>query len=131
MQIRHNNFEYFQPNKKKKKACDCAIRAIAKALNISWVEAFDLLAEEARKQQDSINSREVYGQVLLNHNFIYNKLAIKKGSKRPKVFEAAKQLKNQIAVFNVANHVVTAQNGKYYDIWDSGDCCLYGYYTKG
>ena len=31
---------------------------------------------------------------------------------------------------SVANHVVASVDGNFYDTWDSGDCCLYGYWEK-
>ena len=125
-----NNYVKYNPNDKKNRAGDCVIRALCKALDKSWLEVFDLLVEEARKQQDVPNSREVYEQVLLNHGFVYNKISNARGTRRPRVSEMAKQATSPI-VMNVANHVVTACDGKYYDLWDSGNKCLYGYYTKG
>ncbi len=37
-------FVYYQPNKKdlKDKVGDCQVRALSKALGLSWVEAFDI-----------------------------------------------------------------------------------------
>ena len=125
-----NNYVKYNPNEKQKHAGDCVIRALCKALNKTWLEVFDLLVNEARKQQRIISEKEVYEQILFEHGFIYNKISNKKGSKRPRVFEKAKESTTPI-VMNVANHIVTAENGKYYDIWDSGNRCLYGYYTKG
>ena len=125
-----NNYVKYNPNEKQKFAGDCVIRALCKALNKTWLEVFDLLVIQARKQQRTISEKEVYEQVLFEHGFIYNKVSNKKGSKRPRVFEKAKESVTPI-VMNVANHIVTAENGKYYDLWDSGNRCLYGYYTKG
>ena len=125
-----SNYVKYNPNKKQKRAGDCVIRALCKALDKTWLEVFDLLVIEARKQQRTISEKEVYEQVLFEHGFTYNKISNKKGSKRPRVFEKAKESVAPI-VMNVANHIVTAENGKYYDLWDSGIRCLYGYYTKG
>ena len=125
-----NNYVKYNPNEKQKCAGDCVIRALCKALDKTWLEVFDLLVIEARKQQRTISEKEVYEQVLFEHGFIYNKVSNKKGSKRPRVCEKAKESVTPI-VMNVANHIVTAENGKYYDLWDSGNRCLYGYYTKG
>lgn len=61
--------------------------------------------------------------------FDYQGISNKKGSKRPTVEQFAKEHKNGKYVLSVANHVVGCVDGKYYDTWDSGDCCLYGYYT--
>lgn len=39
------------------------------------------------------------------------------------------RLEKRVAM-TFANHVVAISDGSYYDTWDSGDCCLYGYYYK-
>ncbi|EDM88186.1 hypothetical protein RUMOBE_01092 [Blautia obeum ATCC 29174] len=31
---------------------------------------------------------------------------------------------------NVANHCIAVVDGYYYDTWESGSCCLYGYWEK-
>ena len=46
-------FQYFQPNKLdlKDKVGDCQIRALCKALNLTWTEAFDLTIPLCRELQ--------------------------------------------------------------------------------
>ena len=69
--------------------------------------------------------------VMRNINgFAYQGISNRKGSKRPTVESFAKNHKQGNYLVNVANHVVAISNGCYYDTWDSGDCCLYGYYYK-
>ena len=63
--------------------------------------------------------------------FTYTGVSNKKGSKRPTIDEFAKAHKNGTYVVTVAHHVVCVKDGKYYDTWDSGDNCMYGYYTRG
>jgi hypothetical protein len=53
-------YQYYQPNTKdiKDRQGDCAIRALTKFLNISWVEAFDMLVKYARETQTMINNMD-------------------------------------------------------------------------
>ena len=128
IQVWHENFEYFQPNDH---VCgDCSIRAVAKALNCSWEESLTKLYNSAMKIKEAPGSRETIGEVLKDNGFKWVATSPKRGEKRPTVANFAKDNYEGTYVFNVSSHVVTAVNGKYYDIWDSGDKSLYGYWVK-
>lgn len=129
-----NTYVYYQPNDKdlKDKVGDCQIRALSKALNLSWLEVFDIVMPICREMQTSSifdcdlnKTKDAMNQL----GFDYQGISNKKGSKRPTVEQFSKEHKNGKYVLSVANHVVGCVDGKYYDTWDSGDCCLYGYYT--
>jgi len=128
-------FCYYQPNDKdiKDKVGDCQVRAFTKALNLTWVEAFDLTIPICRELQtytifdcDLNKTKEAMKKL----GFIYTGISNKKGSKRPTVDEFAKNHPLGIYILSVAHHVVACVDGKYYDTWDSGEKCLYGFYTK-
>lgn len=128
IQVWFDNFEYYQPNDH---ICgDCSIRAVSKALNCTWKESLTKLYESALKIKDAPSSRECIGDVLLSNGFVWVPVKPKRGEKRPTVSKFSEQHPNGTYVFNVSNHVVCADNGKYYDIWDSGDKSLYGYWAK-
>ena len=126
-------FQYYQPNKMdlKDKVGDCQIRAISKALNITWLEAFDLVMPICREQQvmdifscDLQKTKEAMARI----GFEYVGVSNKKGTKRPTIDEFAKEHKEGTYIVVVAHHVVAVVDGGYYDTWDSGRCCMYGYY---
>lgn len=128
-------YVYYQPNKKdlKDRYGDCTIRALSKALDCTWLEAFDKMIPLCREYQvsnvfnaPSIIQREIIGKLGFNYVGISNK----KGSKRPTVDNFAKGHPEGIFILNVANHEVACVNGKYYDTWDCGYKSLYGYYEK-
>lgn len=123
-------FVYFQPNSKdRKNRCgDCVIRAIAGATGQSWREVFLGLAPYALEKQDMPNSRECYEAYLRDHGFAYHGFRTRKGERRPTVKKFAKTHKEGTYIAFVKNHVVCIRDGKYYDTWDSGDRCLYGYF---
>ena len=134
--MRHSKrFQYYQPNKKdlKDKYGDCTIRALSKVFDCSWLDAFDMIIPYCREYQcsnifDVPNKTEQ--EIFKKLGFSYTGISNKKGSKRPTVDEFAKTHLQGTFILNVANHEVACIDGKYYDTWDSGECCLYGYYTK-
>ena len=126
-------YVYFQPNKKdlKDKYGDCTIRALSKALNLTWLEAFDLTIPYCREYQCSniFNlPSNIEREILEKIGFKYTGVSNKKGTKRPTVSSFADDHKKGTYILNVANHEVACVDGCYYDTWDSGRCSLYGYY---
>lgn len=49
-------YKYYNPNPAGRVVGDCAVRAVSKALGITWEEAFDKLATAAYKMADLPNS---------------------------------------------------------------------------
>ena len=127
-------YKYYQPNDKdlKDKVGDCQIRALSKALKLSWLETFDLILPICREQQvmDIFSCDLKKTQAALERiGFYYTGVSNKKGTKRPTVSSFAKDHPFGTYIAVVANHVVAVVDGFYYDTWDSGTCCLYGFYT--
>lgn len=131
--MNYGRFVYFQPNDKdlKDQYGDCTIRALAKALNVSWLEAYDAMIPICREEQTS-NIFDVPAKkratLLERLGFTYTGVSNKKGTKRPTVDEFAKAHKNGRYIAMVAHHAVAIVDGKYYDTWDSGWKPMYGYY---
>jgi hypothetical protein len=123
------NFVYYQPNKKDLKDGygDCAIRALTKALDKSWLEVYDILVKKGRELQCMPNGKPAYSAVLEEYGFTYHGISNKKGTKRPTV-KAFASSEHRVCVLRVANHLVASSGGKFFDTWDSGDKSLYGYY---
>ena len=128
-------YVYFQPNAKdlKDQFGDCQVRALSKALNISWVEAFDLTIPICREMQTYTifgGTCEIGKESLRRIGFTYSGISNKKGSKRPTVDSFAKEHPTGAYIAKVAHHVVAIVDGKYYDTWDSGQKSMYWYYEK-
>lgn len=125
-------YKYYQPNKKdlKDRYGDCVVRALTKVMNKTWLEVFNELIPYAIKIQCMPNDKTCYERCLKDNGFEYHGISNKKGSKRPTVESFTKEHKTGTFFLNVANHVVSVVDGIYYDTWDSGQCCLYGYYEK-
>lgn len=63
-------YEYYNPNPTgRTSAGDCAVRAVAKALDISWENAFWKIALNAFYMGDVMSSNAVWGAVLREHGF--------------------------------------------------------------
>ena len=130
-----SRYVYFQPNAKdlKDEYGDCQVRALSKALNISWVEAFDLTIPICREMQTYTifgGSCTIGKDNLRKLGFNYCGISNKRGSKRPTVDSFAKDHPTGTYIAKVAHHVVAIVDGKYYDTWDSGQKSMYGYYEK-
>ena len=127
-----SRFMYFQPNwlDVKDKVADCSVRCICKAENIDWLTAYDALCSVARKIQAMPNDKHGYELFLKEKGYVYHKISNAKGSKRPTVDSFSKDHEKGVYVLVVANHYVCSYNGAYYDTWDCGDSCLYGYWER-
>ncbi|UUV46912.1 hypothetical protein [Bacillus phage vB_BanS-Thrax4] len=121
---------YYNPNPLKKETSDCVIRAMCKATGKDWDVVYRELFEIGFKLKVMPNDDEAWKQFLINNGFTYHKLTIKRGSKRPKVSEFAQQNRTGTFVLRVAHHLVTLEDGYYYDIFDSGSSSMYGYWSK-
>lgn len=126
------NYKYYQPNNKdlKDNYGDCVVRALTKVTGKNWMEAFEALLPYAIELQCMPNSQVCYEKYLKEHGFVYHGISNKKGSKRPTVDRFAKDHKEGEFFLNVANHCVAVVDGIYYDTWDSGYKCLYGYWER-
>lgn len=126
------NYKYYQPNEKdlKDNYGDCVIRALTKVMSKTWTQVFDDLIPYAKRLQCMPNGKQCYESYLKENGFTYHGISNKKGSKRPTVDRFAKEHKSGTFFLNVANHCVAVVDGYYYDTWDSGSCCLYGYLEK-
>lgn len=62
-------FSLFNPNPVGRKVGDCAVRAVAKALNKTWEEAYVLLMTAGFRMGDMPSSNSVWGAVLRQNGF--------------------------------------------------------------
>jgi len=113
-------YEYFNNNPAGRKVGDCAVRAVAKALNIDWEKAYAMLAVNGFIMADIMNANNVIASVLRQNGF--NRKTI--DNTCPDCFSVkdfCKENPKGTFVLGTGAHVVTAIDGNYYDVWDSGD----------
>ncbi len=123
--------KYFNPNPSKKETGDCVVRALCKATDKDWFTVYDELVALGRELHAMPNSDDVWKYYVENNPaFIEHTIRIKKGMKRPtpETFLRKQEHKKGRYLFNMANHLLTADEGYYHDIWESGDRAIYKYW---
>lgn len=111
-------WKYYNPNPAGRMVGDCSVRAISAALDVSWDEAFDLLALNSKEMCDMPSSDAVIGSVLRQHGFVRSIIP----SSCPDCYtvgEFADNFDRGIYVLGTGNHVVCVRNGVVMDSWDS------------
>ena len=112
-------YVYFQNNPVGARVGDCAVRAISKALGITWEEAYEELATAGYQMADMPSSNTVITAVLRKHGFYKESLPDCGGCYTIRDF--AKDNPKGTYVVGTGNHVVCVINGDFYDSWRS-DC---------
>jgi len=115
-----NTYRRYNANPVANRTGDCAIRAVAAALGISWDEAFDLIADNAKQMGEIMESNAAWGSVLRQHGF---RRAVIPNS-CPDCFTAndfAIDHPRGVYVLGFGNHAATVIDGQLLDTWDSSD----------
>lgn len=113
-------YKYFMNNPCGARVGDCAVRAISKALNISWEDAYAKLAINGYKMCDMPSSNTVIASVLRQNGF-YRENLPDFGDNGYTVKEFAEDNPIGTYVLGTGSHVVTVVDGTYWDSWDSGN----------
>lgn len=120
---------YFNPNPYRNLVGDCVVRAISKATGQTWEDSYLDIAMQGYMMKDMPSSNDVWNACL-----------IKKGYKRQMlpntcpdcytVRDFCEEHPKGKYILATGSHVVAAENGNYYDTWDSGDETVVYYYEK-
>lgn len=120
----------YNPNPVGRSVGDCAVRAVAKALDIDWESAYAMIALNGFLMGDMPSSNSVWGAVLRKKGFYM--MAIP--SDKPNDYTAedfANEHPTGIYVLGFGNHVATVVDGKIFDSWDSSkEVPVYYWYRK-
>lgn len=111
-------WEYYNPNPMGIKVGDCAVRATAKALGVDWDTAFAMLSAKGFVMADMSNSNAVINAVLKEHGF-EREIIPNYCPDCYTVADFANDHPRGLYVLGTGTHVVTVENGKVYDTWDS------------
>lgn len=121
-------YKYFMNNPVAAQVGDCSVRAISKALNISWDEAFDILVDTARMRGNMPNSNAIIDEVLSDYGFHKETFTDCKGCHTVKEF--AESHPYGTYVLGTGDHVVTVIDGTWYDSWRSDDQHIIYYWSR-
>lgn len=125
------SWEYWNPNPVGTRgAGDCAVRAIAKALDITWEQAYVRLALNGFLMGDIMNANYVIGSVLRENGF-QRKNIPEDCADCYTVEDLCEQYPEGIYVVFSQDHVATIINGTLFDAWDSSDNKPMYFWTKG
>lgn len=130
MMIGMSSWIEFNPNPAGRRVGDCAVRAIAAALDVDWETAYDMISDAGYNMADMPSSDAVFGSVLRQHGFLRTAIP----NKCPMCYTAedfAHDNPKGIFVLGFGGHVATIKNGKLYDAWDSSkEIPIYVWYEK-
>ena len=121
----------YNPNPTGRNVGDCAVRAVAKALNISWEKAYEMIASNGYAMGDMPSSDSVWGSVLRQHGF-YRKAIPNTCPECYNAEDFARDNPRGIYVLAFGGHVATVIDGDLYDSWNSSkEIPQYVWYRKG
>lgn len=120
----------YNPNPTGRNVGDCAVRAVAKALNISWEKAYEMIASNGYAMGDMPSSDSVWGSVLRQHGF-YRKAIPNTCPECYNAEDFARDNPRGIYVLAFGGHVATVIDGDLYDSWNSSkEIPMYVWYRK-
>lgn len=120
----------YNPNPTGRSVGDCAVRAIAKALNIDWETAYVMISVNGYAMGDMPSSDSVWGAVLRENGFYRQSIP----NTCPDCY-TVKDFCNDnpygVYVLAFGGHVATVVDGDLYDSWDSSnEVPIYVWYRK-
>lgn len=120
----------YNPNPTGRNVGDCAVRAIAVALNIDWEDAYAMIVENGYAMGDMPSADSVWGAVLRQNGFYRKAIP----NTCPDCYTAEDFCRdNPYGIFVLAfgGHVATVVNGDLYDSWNSSQMIpVYVWYRK-
>lgn len=113
-----------------RRADDCVIRAIAKILDKSWEEIYADLCLEGLRYYDMPSANHVWGSYLKKHGYKRH-IVPDTCPQCYTVRQFTEDYPQGEYILAIHGHVVAVIDGNYYDSFDSGDCVVIYYWTKG
>lgn len=122
-------FILYNPNPKGNLVGDCVIRAITRLTDRDWDSVYIDMSLQGFMMKDMPSSNSVWGAYLMSQG--YKRYVIPNTC--PDCY-TVKDFCNDRSIgkflLAIGTHVVTVDNGNYYDSWDSGNEIPVYYFTK-
>ena len=120
----------YNPNPTGRTVGDCAVRAVAKALDTDWETAYTLMSDAGYAMGDMPSADSVWGAVLRQNGFYRTSIP----NSCPDCYTAddfARDNPRGTFVLGFGGHVATIQDGILYDAWNSSQLSpVYVWYRK-
>lgn len=113
-------FVEYNPNPTGRRVGDCAVRAVAKALDIDWEKAYTMICVNGFLMGDMPSSDSVWGAVLRENGF-YRKAIPNTCPDCYTLEDFCKDNPRGVFVLGFGGHVATVVDGRIYDSWDSSN----------
>lgn len=123
-------WQKYNPNPVGRSVGDCAVRAVAKALDVSWETAYSMLAVNGFAMGDMPSSNSVWGAVLRQHGFYRSAIE----NTCPDCYTAEDFCHDHpegTFVLGFGNHTCCVIDGVIFDSWDSSAEAPQYYWYKG
>lgn len=111
-------YSYYNPNPVKNNTRDCTIRAVSKALDISWEDSFAAIALMAYQMGETMDANAAWGAVLRQNGFTKDIIP----NTCPDCYSVqdfCKDYPKGTYVLGFGDHVATVKDGVLYDSYDS------------
>lgn len=112
------DWKQYNPNPAARNVGDCAIRAVAKALDTDWETAYAMVTMAGYQMGDMPSSNSVWGAVLRKRGY-YRHIVPNTCPDCYTIGQFADDHPDGVFVVGTGNHVVTIEDGVVYDTWDS------------
>lgn len=119
----------YEPNPVRTGAIDCAVRAVSKALDISWEKAYTMLSVNGFLMGNDPAGDEIWSSVLRQHGF-KRYVVPNTCPDCYTVEDFAKDHPRGTYVVKSDNHVATVVDGLLYDSWPSQHKVVIYYWTN-
>ena len=113
-------YQFYNPNPYNQRVGDCSVRAISKAMNMDWEDAYIALCSEGLKYKDMPSSNYVWGMYLRRNGF-EQKIVPSICPDCITVESFADKHPKGKYVVACQNHTVCIIDGIIYDSWDSSN----------
>ena len=123
-------YRFYNPNPVRGGDGDCAVRAVAKALGMTWEKAYAELSFNGFLMGDVMSSDTVWGALLREHGYRRDVVP----NTCPDCYTVGEFVEDHpygVFVIKSPNHVATAVDGVLYDSWDSSGQTVIYFWTKG
>lgn len=121
----------YNPNPAGRIVGDCAVRAVAKALDTDWETAYTMLAANGYLMGDMPSSDSVWGATLRQHGFYRESVP----NTCPDCYTAKEFIEDHpdggTYVLGFGGHTACIKNGNLYDSFDSSNEPIQFYWRKG